>query len=250
VGEHAGGDQHAGHVRDHPTRVRDHLQRRLFDPRPRIAEIAALIERLARVTQRIVHPDADLAAVHVPLGIDQPHEGRVVARRRGADVIVFADVDQVHRVGLVRPPEPERDVVGFVADRHPLVDVLGRQVLRDQVRPETGAVLFAQQFDIRRGHVDSPVHAGPGRGALGNRQNLQAVAGRRQVLTARLRIVQVGVLQELDHSDVERQFRVPDRFPGLAALAISVPGTTTTSSSVSEYVGSTIANSVSRMSTA
>ncbi len=81
----------------------------------RVSVVAALVERLAGITQRVVHPDLDLPDRRCAR-VDQVDVGRVVLWCRCADIVVSADVDRRHRVRLVGVFETQRHLVGLVAE--------------------------------------------------------------------------------------------------------------------------------------
>ncbi len=95
MGQHSRADDHAGRVGQHPAGVADDGQRRDFlltSSRIR-GRVVRLIEGVARVAHRVVHPDMPVVDEHIAgLGIDDVDDRPVIHRGVRADVVLLADV--------------------------------------------------------------------------------------------------------------------------------------------------------------
>ena len=116
--EHSRHDDHASDVRNHPTRILHDRQRGDLGP-VAVPRIAALVKRLARVPQRVVHPD-DGIAIDVAAFVDQADFRPVILRCRRADVMLGADIFQRDGVRLVDPLRPKLYVPCIACDRYRL----------------------------------------------------------------------------------------------------------------------------------
>ena len=206
--QHPDRHDHAGNVRNHPTAVRHHLQRRVF-----LAlrlRVAALIKRLASVPQRIVHPDVMLEILAARF-IDDANVRRVIPGRARAEIICAVHVFQLDRVRLVIAAEPQREVVLLVADLDRLGLVLFREMHRDEVRPDLLAAVPLRQSDVRARHVHLAHRLDAGRRLERHQHARLADASRRhRDRRAVLHRTSTSVLVVFQHLDVERQQFVRD----------------------------------------
>src|SRR3954465_6966205 len=90
---------HAGDVGYHPASVGHDAEDREVLALAKRAE-AALVERLAREAERIVHPDVN-GTVRVPGRIDQMHVGGEVLRNLAGCELVAAGVNETQRIRTI-----------------------------------------------------------------------------------------------------------------------------------------------------
>ncbi len=228
MSQQAGGDNHAGHIGDHPAAIGHHAEHRVLDPRL-IHEPARLVKSLARIPQGIVHPDVRLA-VDVPRLIDQVDVRRIVLDHGRAQVVVFADIDQCHRVGLVLPPEPQGHIVGFSPHGDRFVQFgqgsisVHQHGLRQQIGPQVRTALLVGKSQVSRCLVNPavPVRAGRRLGLFGSQ--LQPFPLGRRVRAGCRDGFDFRVGKILFDFDLERQRVVLDRFGGQKAGWFAIAG--------------------------
>src|SRR5436190_13540299 len=219
MGYQANRHDHAGDIWNHPPCVSDDAENGVVLGVAEWAE-AALIERLPREAERVIHPDVN-GAVGVAGGIDEVHVGGKVFGNLARRELVSAGVNQSQRIRAVATLEAKRDAVGVFADfdlvfewfeKAPLA--IGRieahktsDLLRQSVGSKVLAAPLLQKLDVHRPFIGGSVAVS----SLGSGKLLQGDFGveggslgvRQLVLAFRAAERGVGVI--LDDLHVERQ---------------------------------------------